>query len=176
MNSDIKIRKATPADAADIQKIIVNASWAAYEQLGFSQPEFIAKFRDSLFPDNVARYAEHMKTVGDNELYLVADSDEQIVGCAYIEKTMTQNVLHAMYVLPEFQRKGVATLLWNEVQKSFDATKPAAVSVIRENTSAIAFYKNLGFVNSGKQSIREEMKGSEKVSIVENEMVREADA
>ena len=61
------------------------------------------------------------------------------------------NQLRTIYVLPEFQGKGIGKMLWNEVKKFCDPTKDIIVQVVTYNQNTIEFYKKLGFIDNGKR-------------------------
>ena len=81
-----------------------------------------------------------------------------------------KNQLQAIYVVPEYQRKGVGKLLWKEAQKYFDEGKDIVVEVATYNSNAIAFYKKLGFVDTGKRFSDEKFKMKSGNLIPEMEM------
>jgi ribosomal protein S18 acetylase RimI-like enzyme len=56
-----------------------------------------------------------------------------------------------IYVLPEYQGKGIGKLLWNELSKYLDINKETFVEVATYNENAIKFYEKLGFVDTNKR-------------------------
>ena len=66
-----------------------------------------------------------------------------------------KNQLQMIYVLPEYQGKGIGKLLWNEVKKYLDKTKETYVELVTYNENAIKFYQKLGVVDTGKRFLEE---------------------
>ena len=89
--------------------------------------------------------------------------------------TMIRNVefneLITLYVLPEYQGKGIGTKLWNEVSRICDPTKDTIVHVVIYNRQAIDFYKKCGFVDTGKRFTNEQIYKRRNITLPEMEMV-----
>jgi ribosomal protein S18 acetylase RimI-like enzyme len=66
-------------------------------------------------------------------------------------RNKNDNKLRTIYVLPEFQGKGIGKMLWEEAKKFSDSTKDTIVEVATYNINTIEFYKKLGFVDTGKR-------------------------
>lgn len=83
--------------------------------------------------------------------FLVVDDGEMIAGMAFASQTDdTKTKLHQLYVLPNFQGRGVGKLLLDEIEESFFETREFFLEVEEKNTSATRFYEKHGFVLSGK--------------------------
>ena len=55
--------------------------------------------------------------------------------------------LHQLFVLPEYQGRGIGSACMTRIVKDANlARKPAMLQVLKINTRAIAFYQRLGFV------------------------------
>ena len=84
------------------------------------------------------------------------------------------NLLRTIYVLPEFQGKGIGKMLWNEFKDYLDPKKDTILQVATYNQNAIEFYKKLGFVDSGKRLLNEKWRMKSGSIIPEMEMVLKA--
>jgi ribosomal protein S18 acetylase RimI-like enzyme len=78
--------------------------------------------------------------------------------------------LQAIYVLPEYQGRGVGKALWNEIRKNFDPKRKTIVNVAIYNIKAISFYEKLGFKDTGKRWQDETFKMKSGSRIPEMEM------
>ncbi len=81
------------------------------------------------------------------------------------------NQLKTIYVLPEFQGKGIGKMLYEEVVKFSDPEKDTIVHVATYSKQAIEFYKKLGFVDTGKRFSEERFKMKSGAIIPEMEMI-----
>jgi ribosomal protein S18 acetylase RimI-like enzyme len=104
-------------------------------------------------------------------LFFAKDGDT-VVGLCRVVRSETENRLQAIYVLPEYQGRGIGTLLWNEAQKYLDKDKDIVVAVAEYNQNAIDFYTRLGFEDTGKRWKDEKFTMKSGVQIPEMEMVK----
>jgi ribosomal protein S18 acetylase RimI-like enzyme len=81
------------------------------------------------------------------------------------------NQLRTIYVLPEYHRSGIGTMLWNAVKDFIDESKDTIVQVADYNQQAINFYEKLGFVDTGKRWKDERWKMRSGAYIPEMEMI-----
>lgn len=83
-----------------------------------------------------------------NAEFVVADNGREIVGMGFaavsdtLEKTV---ILHQLYVLPKYQRKGVGRDMFAELETCFPDAERMRVEVEPQNLHALAFYKAHGF-------------------------------
>jgi ribosomal protein S18 acetylase RimI-like enzyme len=83
--------------------------------------------------------------------FLVADNGNTIVGMAYARQIDEKKAkLHQLYVMLEFQGRGVGKLLLDEIEVSFFDVAAIVLEVEEQNLSAIRFYEKYGFRQSGK--------------------------
>ena len=115
-----------------------------------------------------------IKNVPENKRRLVAKKRDVAVGACTIIRNENNNHLRTLYVLPEFQNKGIGKKLWNEANKFFDQDKDTVVQVAEYTENAINFYKKLGFVDTGKRIAQESNRLKSGAIIIEIEMVRRA--
>jgi ribosomal protein S18 acetylase RimI-like enzyme len=86
--------------------------------------------------------------------FIVADDGTTIGGMAYAEsdeerKTVT---LRQLYVLPQFQGRGIGGMLMDEVLNAFADAEMARLEVEAANERAVDFYKAFGFNEAGRTS------------------------
>ena len=104
----MKIRRATPNDAAGVKSAHYHAYQVNYK--GYLPNDYL----DSMPFDEaiIERTANYIK---DHEYY-VAEQDGHVIGfvrLTYPEKKVVE--IEALYVHPEFQKKGAGTALMNKV-------------------------------------------------------------
>lgn len=165
-----KISNATGTDAAQIQSVIINASRKMYLDCGYSSEDFEKRFEKSLTKEHLDIYSKNIDTLSKNEMFLVAKYNNSIVAVLYVEKSK-HNILHAIYVLPEFQGKGVGLMLWSKAMQFIDMSKDTVLDVFSCNALAIKFYKKIGFNFSGKKTVSDTFRSESGVYIEESEMI-----
>ena len=83
----------------------------------------------------------------------VAEVDGTVVGIAVVGPHHSQLVLWKLYVLPEHQGKAIGSALLASVVASAAGVHPEIrVSYLDGNTPAGAFYRDKGFVETGRES------------------------
>lgn len=149
----ILIRRARPNDALSIIHVLHQTWLSTYpnEEMGITKEKIEESFQESLSKENVKKFASKIALKIPDEMRLVALVDGKIIGIATLIKNKQNNELKTIYVLPEFQGKGVGKMLWEEVRKFCDISKETIVNVATFNLNAIEFYKKLGFVDTGKR-------------------------
>lgn len=134
MKSEVKIRKAVPADIAQVHALIVE----------------LADFEKALHEMELSRDQLHTDTFGEKPILeiIVAEGNDQILGAAmFYEKYSTwkgRSVhLEDFVVKASERRKGIGALLFEEVMRLAKDRNYARMDwqVLDWNESAIAFYK-----------------------------------
>lgn len=148
MNSNITIQKAVPEDSQGIGEVFYETWLATYPnaEVGITTDDVEDIWKNRSIADG-----SRFKSFPDNELFLTAKCDGLVVGVCSLVKHEDKNELKAIYVLPEYQGKGIGKMFWNEALKYFDKNKKITVDVADYNTPAINFYKKLGFIDSGNR-------------------------
>lgn len=152
MNSNITIQKATPGDALEIGEVFYRTWLATYpnKEHGITIEDI-----EYVFKDRASRDGSKFANMPDNEVYYTAKDNGHVVGVCRLIKHEDKNELKAIYVLPEYQGRGVGKMFWNEALKFFNSKKDIIVNVVVYNTNAIEFYKKLGFKDTGKRFLDE---------------------
>ena len=150
---DITISKATPADAQGIQEMLYETWVNTYPnpEHGITLEDIEYRHRNMRSPEAIEKQRKFLEEDKDTELSLVAKDGEKVVGVCYLVKEDTKNQLQAIYVLPNYQRRGIGQKFWNETKKFFDNGKDIYVEVVSYNEKAVKFYESLGFKDTGRR-------------------------
>lgn len=173
---EIKIIPATPEDARGVAELFYKTWLATYpnEKAGITVDDIEDKYKDAFTEESLAKRAERMREPEENETFFIAKESDKVVGACRVIRHPDKNQLQAIYVLPEYQGKGIGKRLWTEAQKHFDADKATIVQVAVYNTNAINFYKKLGFEETDKEFSEEKFRMKSGAIIMETEMVMKA--
>ena len=104
-------------------------------------------YKETMPPEHVEFMIEkyHAAKVTSNAVarYYLLVWNQEIVGYLGLEHKSFTEFLSKLYILPDFQGKGIGQQVLNFVEKQ--AEYPIELVVQEENVSAIAFYKKNGF-------------------------------
>ena len=159
LDGEIIIEKAHPDDAEQIQNVFYKTWLATYpnSEAGVTVEDINELFKEKISAEGIQksqkRIEEGLKL--DNQKFVVAKINGKVVGVCLATTSDEINQLNAIYVLPEFQGRGIGYQLWNEVFNFFDTTKDTIVEVVTYNHPAIKFYNRLGFEDTGKRMVNE---------------------
>lgn len=131
------IRKAQKKDIQAIQHVAKESWHDTYKEL---IPEAIQdQFLKQAYSD------EMMAKRIDHSLFLVAESDSDVIGYAAAFQKDGQADLSAIYLLPDAKSNGIGTQLLDGVLEALDGVKELYVEVEKGNTSGETFYAAKGF-------------------------------
>lgn len=156
MNIDIVTPK--PEDAQGIIEVFRKAWLETYPniEIGITREDILAL---SLFhEDAVTKLEDKLKSIPDKQINRIAKDGNLIIGTITLIENEDSNQLRTIYILPEYQGKGVGTLLWGAVKDYINPDKKTIVEVADYNEQAIGFYKKLGFVDTGERWTKEKWK------------------
>ncbi|HEY4486320.1 MAG TPA: GNAT family N-acetyltransferase [Candidatus Paceibacterota bacterium] len=170
--TQIKITPAKPEDARAIREVQFKTWLATYPnaEVGITVEDIEDRYKDSFSDESIRQREDQIKNAPTHQRTFVAKEEEKVVGFCIVVKYEDKNQLMAIYILPEYQQKGIGGLLWQEAQKFFDKEKPTIVQVATYNVGAINFYKKLGFKDTGKRFADERFKMKSGAIIPEMEM------
>jgi ribosomal protein S18 acetylase RimI-like enzyme len=144
--STIEIRQAEFDDSAGIARVQIDTWRAAYQRI--MPPRLLADMNDVRIS---AFWAQVIAEAQGKSFCFVASAGERVVGFAsggsrQHSEDMTRGEVYALYVLPEFQGRGVGRRL---VATSFErmlelGMKEGRIWTLRENAPARAFYSRIG--------------------------------
>jgi ribosomal protein S18 acetylase RimI-like enzyme len=169
----IQITRPLPEDARGITTVLYKAWLATYpnEDLGVTIEDIEDSYRDSFTKENIQKSEEKLRNIPANQKRVIAKDGDLIIGMATMVRNNDNNQLRTIYVLPEYHRSGIGTMLWNAVKDFIDESKDTIVQVADYNQQAINFYEKLGFVDTGKRWKDERWKMRSGAYIPEMEMI-----
>jgi GNAT superfamily N-acetyltransferase len=171
--SGIVIRNAETEDVEGMQDVFYKGWLSVYpnKEVGITEDDIEDRFKDRLAPERLEKRRERIKNMPPAEKELVVVDGKKVVGVCRLIKHQDHNQLKAIYLLPEYQTRGIGQMIWTETQKFFDPTKNTRVEVATYNQKAIDFYSKLGFVDTGRRMSDENFKMKSGAMIPEMEMV-----
>ena len=170
---DITIRKAAPEDTDSMYRVYHESWMATYpnKELGITETDIEEYIPKILSDSEREKRMIFIRDMPDNRCNFVAECDGRIVGvCGGVKADMSAQ-LKSIYVLPQYQGKGIGLKLWETFRSWTGKTPKFIVHVATYNDNAIAFYKKIGFVDTGKLFTEERFKFKSGASIPETEMV-----
>ncbi len=134
------LRTATPGDLEFLFNVSTEAMHPVVEQLHpgevFDREQELGKYKEKFVPEEIQVIQHEGKDVG--RLRVVRSPESIYVG--------------GIQILPEFQGKGIGGAIFADLIEESEASRlPITLEVHDVNAKALAFYKNLGFVESGRQ-------------------------
>ena len=169
----IKITEANPNDALDLTRLY-HITWLdtyPNDELGITKEDIEDSYKDSYSEEKINNYKKIIRDAPKNQKRLVAKCGDKIVGVISVEIEEKINMLKTIYILPEFQGKGIGTTLWNKIKDFLDQDKDTVVHVVTYNENAIRFYKKIGFVDFGKRWSDDKWKMKSGATLPEMELV-----
>src|SRR3989344_3200491 len=175
---EVKILDAVPDDALGITNVFYKAWLATYpnKEKGVTVEDIEDSYKDEFSEEKIENLKELIRNLPENKKRLVAKIGDLVVGACTVIRNEDYNHLRTLYVLPEFQNKGIGTKLWNKANEFFDPKKDTFVQVADYTENAINFYKKLGFIDTGKRTAQESDKLKSGAVIIDMEMVRKAES
>ena len=148
----IEIVFPKPEDAEGIQNVFYKSWLDTYpnEKVGITVDDVEHWYKDD-WNGKLEKQRNRIINPPENQSFFIAKEDGKVVGVCRIMKHADKNQLQAIYVLPEYQRKGIGKMLWNRALEIMDLNKDTIVQVADYNKKAIDFYKKLGFIDTGKR-------------------------
>lgn len=140
--SMVRLRPVSPDDDAFLLEV-----YDGSRDVELSQVEWMPGQRQQFIESQFrAQYKEYMSRFPDAEYYVVL-VDDTPAGRIWIGTSETEIRLLDIAITPQFQSKGVGTLLFKRLIAGADrAQKPLRHVVFYTNHAALRFYQRLGFV------------------------------
>ena len=142
----VEIHKAKPSEVKEIKKVLSDTWKDTYKEI--YSPESIAIFTSEWHsPENL------LAQMNDSNFYFaVAKVGNKIVGLTTVRKLTDRAVfMYRLYIIPEYQRKGVGSKLMESALETFPKTKTIRLEVEEKNEKGISFYKKQGFREIGRK-------------------------
>ncbi len=167
----IEISSPSEEDVKGIHEVFYKSWLSIYpnEEIGITVDDVEDKFKNSFTDESIHKSWQGIRTEEGGKL-LLAKEGTKVVGLIRVTLHPDKNQLQSIYLLPEYQQKGIGSSLWIEAQKLFDPTKKTIVQVATYNQQAIDFYSKLDFVDNGKRWDDEKFRMKSGVIIPQMEM------
>jgi ribosomal protein S18 acetylase RimI-like enzyme len=141
------VRRAEPNDAQAIATIHVHSWQEAYRSV---VPQ---SYLDSLSIEDREKVWQQNLEQGTSDTW-VAEEGGRIIGWISAARSRDSDAhpatgeLWAMYVDPQYWRRGIGRRLWHEAEAHLRSLgfSEATLWVLKENAQAIAFYESNGFI------------------------------
>jgi ribosomal protein S18 acetylase RimI-like enzyme len=174
---NIKIEEAKPEHTEELQELFYKTWLDTYPntEAGITVDDIEDRYKERHSPERLEKRRADIQNLDPNNKLLVALDNGHVIAMVRGTKDVVENKLTALYVLPEYQGKGVGKALWSEILKFFDPTKDVVTSVAIYNKKAIAFYEKLGFVDTGRRYAEERFRMKSGSLISEMDMVLKKD-
>lgn len=149
---NITITPPQEKDMMGVQQVFYKTWLATYpnKEAGITKEDIEYKFEGRFTDEVLAKRWDRMQNTPDRHILLAKDGDT-VAGVIVITNHSNKNQLQAIYILPEYQGRGIGKMLWQSAQQFIDTTKPTTVECATYNTKAIAFYEKLGFKDTGRR-------------------------
>lgn len=144
---EIEILEATLKDAEEIIKVqqVVWLDTYPNKEIGITYKDVEEQTKQF----NTERLIKKLSDPGRH--YWIAKTEGNIIGILTVSKGEEINTLQALYILPEFQGKGVGSKLIKNGLEWLGTKKNVVLGVASYNKNAIEFYKKFGFVENGER-------------------------
>ncbi len=163
---------AQEEDAEGIAELFYKTWLATYpnEEYRVTVDDVNDRFKDRHSDAKLDKRRMELRDPGNSRIFVAKDGN-RIVGLCRVERKETRNSLSAIYVLPQYQGRGLGKMLWQAAEKFLDPSKDTYVGVAVYNDQAINFYKNRGFVDTGRRFTEERLELKSGANIPQMEMI-----
>jgi ribosomal protein S18 acetylase RimI-like enzyme len=147
----IEILNAIQGDEVEIVALLKETWLATYpnKEHNITREDILNKDWGS--KERLEKWRKIISENGKNGTFnFVAKAGNKIVGFCLVVKDKEFNELKVIYVLPEYQGKGIGKTLANKGLALLDPDKDTIIEVVEYNKGAIGFYEKLGFVEFEK--------------------------
>lgn len=170
----IVIHEATPDHAEAIREVQRHTWIATYPnaEYGITKADIEAWFYET--PEKAPiRREQRRQSVATAPFHAwIAMDGETVVGFCMVKQEQQENLVQALYVLPEYQGQGVGKRLLQAALQWFGAGKEIVLNVASYNEKAMAFYRAFGFVPAGIVAPAETLQLPSGVHLPEIKMVK----
>lgn len=170
---NIIVAPADPKDVRGMHEVRFNTWLATYpnKELGITEDDVRYQLRDLFTEEGLEKTAGRLRNPAAGEAMFFAKDGDRVIGFCGIKESEEENRLSSIYVLPEYQGKGIGKKLWQTVAPLFNPEKDTFVRVASYNMQAIDFYKRLGFTDTGRRWLDEKYRLKSGAIIPEMELV-----
>lgn len=150
MNDEIVLHDATPEDAVGI-RVVQKETWLATypnNEFGITRKDIEEKVNE-MQEEGVERLVKRIRDDYNSHTW-VAKKASRIVGFISVQKLREENKIRALYLLPEYQKKGIGRQLMQKALAWLGNSNQISLEVVTYNDKAINFYKSFGFIEQGE--------------------------
>lgn len=171
--NNISIHPPQPEDAEGILQVLYKTWLDTYPSTehGITRESIENSFRDSFSPENIEKLKNNIKNNSNEHKRIIAVLNGKVIGTGMMTDNVESLKLRTLYVLPEYQGQGIGKRIWNELIKKFDNSKNIYVELAIYNTSALNFYKKLGFEDTGRRFVDDDLTARRDIVIPQMEML-----
>ncbi|HVZ12429.1 MAG TPA: GNAT family N-acetyltransferase [Patescibacteria group bacterium] len=151
MQSDnFKVVDATGGDAQGISDLLWETWLETYpnEKAGITKDDINAKYLSSEWKRGTERRKGVMNARPNEHTWVIKDGERIIAMCAGVKED-DKNWIQALYVSPNYQKRGLGKKLMEVGLEWLGNEKPVMIHAASYNKNAIDFYKSFGFSESG---------------------------
>ncbi len=153
MDDLLKKLEIIPASIDDLTSIsdVQKKSWLATypnDEFGITKEDILAE--DFYSDKRISARRKVLENQNSNTKFFVAKIDKKLIGYICAAKEVEYNKIRSIYILPEFERKGIGQKLMEKAVDYFNNDKPIKLTVAIYNNKAISFYEKLGFKKGQK--------------------------
>jgi ribosomal protein S18 acetylase RimI-like enzyme len=172
--SEIRITTPEEKDLYGIREVFYKTWLDVYpnKEVGITKEDIEDKFKGTFTEERLKKDKEVFLNPSNTDRHIIiAKEGEKVVGVCRVFKKEKFDQLQSIYVLPEYQGKGIGYLLWRKASEFFDPHKDIIVEVATYNKKAICFYEKLGFVDTGERFSEERFRMKSGSMIPEMRMI-----
>lgn len=149
----VVIDRATPDDVWGMQDVFYLGWRSTYpnKDHGITVRSIDERFKDRHSPERLEERRKGLANPSNWRTTFVARREGRVIGVCRVARHPDTNELEAIYLLPECQRRGIGTMLWQEAKHCLDASQPTRVLFAVYNEMAKRFYWRLGFRRMGER-------------------------
>jgi len=167
------IRKTTVKDVEDIQEVFYKTWLDTYpnEEVGRTREDIEFRWKEAFSEERLEKRRGEIRDPLSEPVF-VACEENKVLGVCRIERGEEANRMTAIYVLPEYQGRGIGKELFEAAEGYLGYDKDILVGVATYNTAAIGFYTKLGFIDTGRRFTEERLRMRSGANIPQMEMRR----
>lgn len=172
--SSIHIREALPDDAEAIRDVQRRTWLATYpnEALGITRADIEARFYEDPATAEARRERRGQSLCTPPYRAWVALDEADVIGFCIVKQDDRENMIEALYVLPDVQGNGIGKWLLQTAIGWLGADNGITLGIASYNEKAIAFYRAFGFASDDSVAPTEAFQLPSGASIPEIKMVR----
>ena len=170
------VRNAVPRDTKAIREVYYTSWLATYPNEGHKilLSDIEACWSGAFTPESIKKGEQRIAFLPPSQKMYVAEVKGGIIGVTDVTKSDTEHTVATLYVLPEYQRQKIGTILFEEVLRFLGNDIDIVVDVAVYNIGAIKFFESLGFIVTPDILQKEVFRMPSGSVITEQRMRREA--